>query len=75
MAADRGEYHTSMTTGSIPSDSATAAGAPTRRRVLGLTCGAHALHDGYTDALYVLLPFWQAEFGLSFAAVGLLRGT
>jgi FSR family fosmidomycin resistance protein-like MFS transporter len=64
-----------MTTGSIPSAPATAAGAPSRRRVLGLTCGAHALHDGYTDALYVLLPFWQAEFGLSFAAVGVLRGT
>jgi FSR family fosmidomycin resistance protein-like MFS transporter len=48
--------------------------APSRRRVLTLTCGAHALHDGYTDALYVLLPIWQAEFALSYAAVGLLRG-
>jgi MFS transporter, FSR family, fosmidomycin resistance protein len=65
-----------MTTNSIPTgDASPDASAPSRRRVLGLTCGAHALHDGYTDALYVLLPFWQAEFGLSFAAVGLLRGT
>lgn len=47
---------------------------PSRRRVLTLTCGAHALHDGYTDVLYVLLPIWQAEFALSYAAVGLLRG-
>ncbi|MBK5956799.1 MFS transporter [Rhodoplanes elegans] len=32
------------------------------------------LHDGYTDVIYVLLPVWQAEFGLGYAAVGLLRG-
>ena len=31
------------------------------------------LHDGYTDLLYVLLPVWQAEFGLSLAATGFLR--
>ena len=35
--------------------------------------GAHALHDGYTDLVYVMLPIWQAEFGLSYAAVGILR--
>jgi len=35
---------------------------------------AHALHDGYTDLIYVMLPVWQAEFGLSYAAIGLLRG-
>jgi MFS transporter, FSR family, fosmidomycin resistance protein len=45
----------------------------TRRRVLWVTCGAHALHDGFTDALYVLLPVWQAQFALSYAAVGALR--
>jgi FSR family fosmidomycin resistance protein-like MFS transporter len=44
------------------------------RRALGVACGAHALHDGYTDLIYVLLPVWQAEFGLSYAEVGLLRG-
>ena len=44
------------------------------RRALGVACGAHALHDGYTDLVYVMLPIWQAEFGLSYAAVGLLRG-
>jgi len=41
-----------------------------RRRVLWVTCGTHALHDGFTDTLYVLLPLWQAEFGLAYAAVG-----
>ena len=44
------------------------------RRALGVACGAHAIHDGYTDLIYVLLPVWQAEFGLSYAEVGLLRG-
>jgi MFS transporter, FSR family, fosmidomycin resistance protein len=44
------------------------------RRALSVASGAHALHDGYTDLIYVMLPVWQAEFGLSYAAVGLLRG-
>jgi MFS family permease len=46
---------------------------PEERRALGVACGAHALHDGYTDLVYVMLPIWQAEFGLSYAAVGVLR--
>jgi FSR family fosmidomycin resistance protein-like MFS transporter len=33
----------------------------------------HALHDGYTDLIYVLLPVWQAEFGLDYVALALLR--
>lgn len=45
-----------------------------RQRVLWLACVAHALHDGYTDMIYVLLPVWQAEFGLSYGALALLRG-
>jgi MFS family permease len=44
------------------------------RRALGVACGAHALHDGYTDLIYLLLPVWQAEFGLGYAEIGLLRG-
>jgi len=44
-----------------------------RRRVLCVACGTHALHDGFTDTLYLLLPLWQAEFGLGYAAVGALR--
>lgn len=43
------------------------------RRTIGVACGAHMLHDGYTDLLYVLLPLWQAEFGLGYAEIGLLR--
>src|SRR3982751_5960756 len=43
------------------------------RRTMGVACGAHMLHDGYTDLLYVLLPLWQAEFGLGYAEIGLLR--
>ena len=44
------------------------------RRTLGVAAGAHALHDGYTDLIYVMLTTWQAEFGLSYAAIGALRG-
>lgn len=44
-----------------------------RRRTLAACCGAHVLHDGFSDMLYVLLPVWQAAFGLSFAQVGLLK--
>jgi MFS transporter, FSR family, fosmidomycin resistance protein len=43
-------------------------------RAAGVACGAHALHDGYTDLIYVLLPIWQAEFGLGYAELGMLRG-
>ena len=43
------------------------------KRALGVACGAHALHDGYTDLIYVLLPIWQNEFGLGFAALGLMK--
>lgn len=45
-----------------------------RRRVLWLSCTAHALHDGYTDMIYALLPVWQAAFGLDFGALAVLRG-
>src|SRR5215472_8324914 len=44
-----------------------------KRRALGVACGAHALHDGYTDLVYVVLPIWQSEFGLGFAALGLMK--
>jgi MFS transporter, FSR family, fosmidomycin resistance protein len=43
------------------------------RRTMAVACGTHVLHDGYTDLLYVLLPLWQAQFGLDYAAVGVLR--
>src|ERR1700675_3342929 len=47
--------------------------APRERRTLGVACGAHMLHAGYTDLLYVLLPLWQAEFGLGYTEIGLLH--
>ena len=42
-------------------------------RAASVACGAHALHDGYTDLIYVLLPVWQKEFGLGYAELGVLR--
>jgi MFS family permease len=45
-----------------------------RARVLWVACMAHALHDGYTDTIYVLLPIWQADFGLGYGALAMLRG-
>ena len=44
------------------------------RRAAGVACGAHALHDGYTDLIVVMLPIWQAEFGLGYGELGLMRG-
>ena len=43
------------------------------RAVLAVACGAHFIHDGFSDILYVLLPVWATEFGLSFTQVGLLK--
>lgn len=43
------------------------------RRAAGVAFGAHALHDGCTDLVYVMLPVWHSEFGLGYAALGLLR--
>ncbi|HWZ66891.1 MAG TPA: MFS transporter [Stellaceae bacterium] len=47
--------------------------AAPERRTMAVACGAHVLHDGFTDLLYVLLPVWQAQFGIGYAAIGLLR--
>src|SRR3954453_10921108 len=58
----------------IVSSEEIAAGAGQRRKVIGVACCAHALHDGYTDLIYVLLPVWQAEFALSYGALAMLRG-
>jgi MFS transporter, FSR family, fosmidomycin resistance protein len=60
--------------GSQDSDSRSSGGQEIEgRRTLAVASGAHALHDGYTDLLYVLLPLWQAEFGLGYAEIGMLR--
>lgn len=44
-----------------------------KSRNLLSACLAHALHDGYTDGLYAFLPVWQAQFGLSYAGVAMVR--
>ena len=44
-----------------------------KKRILSACCGAHILHDGYTDLLYVMFPIWQMAFGLSLAEVGSLK--
>jgi MFS transporter, FSR family, fosmidomycin resistance protein len=45
----------------------------TKSRSLLAACLTHALHDGYTDSLYAFLPVWQAQFGLSYAALAVVR--
>ena len=47
--------------------------SPAARRTLTVCGGAHALHDGFTDLLNVLYPLLQAQFGLSYAAIGALK--
>ena len=47
--------------------------APSRRRVLATGGLAHAVHDGFTDCIYVLLPLWAAAFALSHTEVGALK--
>ena len=44
------------------------------RRTLMVAGFAHALHDGYTDLIYVLLPVWQAEFALGYGVLAIVRG-
>jgi MFS family permease len=43
-------------------------------RTLALTGLNHALHDGFTDTIYVLLPIWQTEFALSYSVLAVFRG-
>src|SRR6266850_71976 len=43
------------------------------RAVLGAASAIHFLHDGFSETLYVFLPLWAKEFGLTFAQVGLIR--
>lgn len=43
------------------------------RATLGACSATHFIHDGFSDALYVLFPLWAAELTLSFTQVGLMR--
>ena len=47
--------------------------APSRRKVLATGGFAHAVHDGFTDCIYVLLPLWAAAFALTHTEVGALK--
>ena len=44
-----------------------------RRKVLATGGLAHAIHDGFTDCIYVLLPMWAAAFALTHTEVGALK--
>lgn len=44
-----------------------------RRATLGTCSGVHFVHDGLSDALYLLLPLWQAEFALTLTQVGVIK--
>jgi FSR family fosmidomycin resistance protein-like MFS transporter len=41
--------------------------------VLASASSIHLLHDGFSDIIYVFLPLWAAEFGLSYSQVGVIR--
>src|SRR4029453_16974318 len=43
------------------------------RAVLATACTIHFVHGGFSDTLYVLLPLWATDFGLTFAQVGMIR--
>jgi FSR family fosmidomycin resistance protein-like MFS transporter len=43
------------------------------RQTLAFAGTAHALHDGYTDLIYILLPLWQTEFALGYGMLAVLR--
>jgi len=43
-------------------------------RALFSFCAFHFIDDGFTDSIYLLLPFIAAELNLSFSQVGLLKG-
>ena len=61
-----------MTTLSTNSEAANPPAA-SRSRILWTACAAHALHDGYTDLIYLLLSVWQAEFAIGYGALAFLR--
>src|SRR5512147_1029488 len=45
-----------------------------KARSLFSFCAFHFIDDGFTDSLYLLLPFIAAELDLNFSQVGLLKG-
>jgi len=45
-----------------------------QRKALVIGCSAHAIQDGLSAAIYVLLPILAQAFGLSYSLVGLFKG-
>jgi MFS family permease len=45
-----------------------------KARSLFSFCAFHFIDDGFTDSLYLLIPFIAAELSLNFSQVGLLKG-
>jgi len=45
-----------------------------RARSFFAFCAFHFVDDGFTDCIYLLLPFLATEFNLSFSQVGILNG-
>ena len=45
-----------------------------KARSLFSFCAFHFVDDGFTDSIYLLLPFIAAELSLNFSQVGLLKG-
>ena len=62
-------YHETLTSSTpVPPNRTRAA------RTLALAGLNHALHDGFTDTIYVLLPIWQTEFALNYSVLAIFRG-
>jgi MFS transporter, FSR family, fosmidomycin resistance protein len=59
--------------GVVPPDNTDVPGKSYAQRTLVLAGLNHALHDGFTDMIYVLLPVWQAQFALGYGALAVLR--
>ena len=47
---------------------------PQRKLILWMSCLAHAVQDGLTAAVYVLLPVLAQALGLNLTEVGLFKG-
>ena len=65
-----------MTAAGLPAAIAVPDAAAASRRaraVLAAAASIHFVHDGFSDVIYLLLPVWAAQFGLTYGQVGLLR--
>jgi len=67
-------FDTAKQAGATSAFVAPARGDGGARRTLAVAGTAHALHDGFTDLIYVLLPVWQTEFAIGYGMLAVLRG-